>query len=53
MARPLRIAYQEGWYHVVNRGRRGEPVFQSRLDYSSFVDLFKKTSEAWNVRVAA
>jgi putative transposase len=37
----------------MNRGRRGEPVFQSRLDYSSFVDLLKETSEAWNVRVAA
>ena len=53
MARPLRIAYQDGWYHVMNRGRRGEPVFQSRLDYFSFVDLLKETSEAWNVRVAA
>jgi len=37
----------------MNRGRRGEPVFQSRLDYFSFVDLLKETSEAWNVRVAA
>jgi len=53
MARPLRIAYQDGWYHVMNRGRRGDPVFQSRIDYSSFVDLLKETSEAWNVRVAA
>lgn len=37
----------------MNRGRRGEPVFQTRLDYSSFVDLLRETSEAWNVRVAA
>ena len=37
----------------MNRGRRGEPVFEGRLDYSSFVDLLKETSEAWNVRVAA
>jgi len=37
----------------MNRGRRGEPVFRDRRDYSSFVDLLKETSEAWNVRVAA
>ena len=37
----------------MNRGRRGEPVFRGRRDYSSFVDLLKETSEAWNVRVAA
>jgi putative transposase len=37
----------------MNRGRRGEPVFQSRLDYSLFVDLLKETAAAWNVRVAA
>jgi putative transposase len=53
MARPLRIACQDGSYRVMNRGRRGEPVFQSRLDYSSSVDLRKETSAAWNVHVAA
>jgi REP element-mobilizing transposase RayT len=53
MARPLRIACQDGWYHVMNRGRRGEPVFRGRRDYSSFVDLLQETSAAWNVRVAA
>jgi len=30
-----------------------EPVFRGRRDYSSFVDLLKETSAAWNVRVAA
>jgi REP element-mobilizing transposase RayT len=37
----------------MNRGRRGEPVFRGRGDYSSFVDLLKETCEAWNGRVAA
>jgi len=31
----------------------GEPVFRGRRDYSSFVDLLKETSAAWNVRVGA
>lgn len=27
MSRPLRIEYQDAWYHVMNRGRRGEEIF--------------------------
>jgi len=26
MSRPLRIQYPDAWYHVMNRGRRGEKV---------------------------
>ncbi len=37
MARPLRIEYSDAWYHVMNRGRRGENVFADEKDYS---DLF-------------
>jgi len=53
MARPFRIACKDGWYHVMNRGRRGERVFRGRGDYCSFVDLLQEASAAWNVRVAA
>ena len=28
MSRPLRIEYPDAWYHVMNRGRRGESVFR-------------------------
>lgn len=27
MTRPLRIEYPDAWYHVMNRGRRGEEIF--------------------------
>ena len=27
MSRPLRIQYPDAWYHVMNRGRRGEKIF--------------------------
>jgi hypothetical protein len=27
MSRPLRIEYPGTWYHVMNRGRRGEDIF--------------------------
>ena len=53
MARPLRIEYPDAWYHVMNRGRRGEDIFADDQDYIMFTDLLRETSEMWNVRVAA
>jgi hypothetical protein len=37
MTRPLRIQYPDAWYHVMNRGRRGEAVFVEDQDYRSFI----------------
>ena len=53
MSRPLRIQYPDAWYHVMNRGRRGENIFISKEDYWSFVDLLKELSEVFNVNIAA
>ena len=53
MSRPLRIQYPGAWYHVMNRGRRGEAVFSEARDYTAFIELIKETVEMWKVRVAA
>jgi len=53
MARPLRIEYANAWYHILNRGRRGELIFADSYDYIGFIDLLIDTSEQWNLRVAA
>ena len=53
MSRPLRIQYPGAWYHVMNRGRRGESVFLDKQDYSMFVVLLKEIVEMYKVRVAA
>ena len=53
MSRPLRIAYPDAWYHVMNRGRRSESIFSDNQDYEYFIDLLIETSELWNVHVAA
>jgi len=53
MARPFRIQYPDAWYHVMNRGRRGEDIFSDDQDYIMFTELLKETSEMWNVRIAA
>ena len=53
MSQPLRIAYPNAWYHVMNRGRRAENIFLDEFDYEGFVDLMYETSEARNLRIAA
>ena len=53
MSRPLRIQYPHAWYHVMNRGRRGEDVFTGKKDYNAFIDLLKELVEDYNVNIAA
>ncbi len=53
MSRPLRIAYPDAWYHVMNRGRRAEEIFSDEPDYLMFTELLKETSKMWNIRIAA
>jgi hypothetical protein len=53
MSRPLRIQYPDAWYHVMNRGRRGEKVFGGKNDYNAFIDLLKELAEDYNVKIAA
>ena len=53
MARPLRIQFPDAWYHVMNRGRRGDLIFKDKGDYYAFVGLLKDCTEMWNIRVVA
>ena len=53
MSRPLRIQYPDAWYHVMNRGRRGDEIFTEAKDYVAFIALLKETVEDYNVKVEA
>ena len=53
MSRPLRIEYPGAWYHVMNRGRRGERIFRSPKDYEVFIGLLQEAVELWDVRISA
>ena len=53
MSRPLRIQYPNAWYHVMNRGRRGEAVFQSKDDCQCFIDLLHEAIELFSLRISA
>ena len=45
MSRPLRIQYPDAWYHVMNRGRRGEEIFAGKNDFNAFIELLKELVE--------
>lgn len=53
MSRPLRIEYPGAWYHIMNRGRRQEPIFLKSKDYLGFLDLLKQSKELWNINIVA
>jgi hypothetical protein len=42
MSRPLRIQYPNAWYHVMNRGRRGEVALLEEKDCLKFINLLKE-----------
>lgn len=53
MSRPLRIQYPDAWYHVMNRGRRGEEIFEGKKDYEAFIELLKDLVEDYKANIAA
>ena len=53
MSRPLRIEYAGAWYHVMNRGRRGEKTYTTSGDYEVFIRVLQETVEMLNLKVAA
>jgi len=45
MSRPLRIEYPDAWYHVLNRGRQGEAIFQEAKDCETFLQKVSSVVE--------
>ncbi len=52
MARPLRIEYPDVWYHVMNRGRRGEDIFSDKQDYETFIALLRESVEMFDLCIS-
>lgn len=53
MSRPLRIEFPDAWYHVMNRGRRGEVIFSEPDDFAAFIRLLQQSVELWDIRISA
>ncbi len=48
MARPLRIEYPGAWYHVMNRGAAGQPIFATDRQRKYFLSLLADTAGRFN-----
>lgn len=53
MARPLRIEYPGAWYHIMNRGRHREKLFDDVKDYRAFISILRESTTLLSVGVAA
>ncbi|MCU7815442.1 MAG: transposase [Candidatus Thiodiazotropha sp. (ex Rostrolucina anterorostrata)] len=42
MSRPLRVEYENAFYHVMNRGRGRQQVFREAAYYEAFLDCLKE-----------
>jgi REP element-mobilizing transposase RayT len=52
-ARPLRIIYQNAWYHVMNRGAAKKNIFYSDLDRLCFLKILNKIHDRYKIEIHA
>jgi REP element-mobilizing transposase RayT len=53
MARPLRIQYENAYYHVTCRGNARQGIFGNDQDRSAFLDLLNRSRQIYQVQVLA
>ncbi len=53
MARTKRQTYDKCFHHVMNRGRRKEPIFKDDSDYRVFLDLLSKGTKRFPTEIHA
>jgi putative transposase len=53
MARPLRIQYENAYYHVTCRGNAREDIFRDDADRENFLDLLARSGEIYQVDLLA
>ena len=51
MSRPLRIEYENAFYHVMNRGIGRENTFLSDDDFKCFLYCIEQVSLCFNIEV--
>lgn len=47
------MEYPGAWYHVMNRGRRGEKIFTADEDCKEFIKILWETIDLWGFKVSA
>ncbi len=53
MARPLRMAIADGWYHVFGRGLERRDIFTDGPDRKHLLELFETLHARYRIRIHA
>jgi len=53
MARPLRIQFENAYYHVTCRGNSGQETFSIDADRSRFLDLLERSKDVYQTEILA
>jgi REP element-mobilizing transposase RayT len=53
MSRPLRIEYENAYYHVMNRGRGRQQIFRDKAYYEAFLTCLKEAHVRFGIQVHA
>ena len=51
MSRPLRLLYENAWYHVMNRGAARVRTFHDDSDYLAFIDIFLRLHRRYRFEI--
>ncbi len=51
MPRPLRIEYENAWYHVMNRGANHQNIYKNSQHYEIFLDLLNEISKKFYIEI--
>jgi len=53
MARPLRIQFENAYYHVTCRGNAGQEIFSNDVDRLTFLDLLERSRDIYQTEILA
>ena len=51
MPRPLRIDYEDAYYHVMNRGRSRQKIFHDKRYFEAFLNTLKEAHQRFGLQV--
>jgi len=53
MARPLRIEYENAYYHITSRGNEQKKIFKNDQDREKFLDYLKSATQRYSAIIHA
>ncbi|OGP98741.1 MAG: hypothetical protein A2026_22190 [Deltaproteobacteria bacterium RBG_19FT_COMBO_46_12] len=53
MARPLRIQFENAYYHVTCRGNSGQEIFSNDVDRLAFLELLERSHDIYQTEILA